>query len=286
MVRDTGTRVQSGVIIGLKPSTGTRYRIELQRSTVNSTASSKWTSFFLDPTSQQFTYRDNLPLSTRSYFYRARQYGAGSTNSSFSLVVSAKPARFPDVWKSLNLPHNNLGNVEVLGGNVWVSSAKTMKVGQELSTGTLTKTLRINFGEFIPDSNASAWQYSDSDGLMTKTTAALLARAPILLPPGVQLTNFRARLYRATTAAPSTAKAFIIELTDGADTTAAGTGAVLKTMTHITKGYKTLSTGVSITMDPTKSYNLEVLLKSAVLSGGRVSWMELDYKMQTYAKTV
>ena len=48
MQQNLRSRAQSGIVIGFKPSTGKRYRIELKRSTQSSTASTNWTSIFLE----------------------------------------------------------------------------------------------------------------------------------------------------------------------------------------------------------------------------------------------
>src|SRR6267378_2709846 len=196
MVQNLRSRAQSGIVIGFKPSTGKRYRIELKRSTQSSTASTNWTSIFLDPTSRGFTYRDELPLSTRTYYYRARQLGVGSSNSSYSMTVNAKPQQFPEVWKPLSLGHNNRGNVEVLGGDVWLSSSKTAKVGTQQSTGLLSKTLRLSFNQVLPALNTETWDAQS--GYLTPNALSVTRSyaGAVVLPKGVTIKSFASRFRR------------------------------------------------------------------------------------------
>jgi hypothetical protein len=276
-VQDLGARIQSGVIIGFKPTTGTRYRIELQRATANSTASSKWTSIFLDPTSQQFAYRDVLPLSTRTYYYRARQLGIGTTASSFSLTVSAKSQRFPEVLKPLVVSHNNLGNVEVLGGDLWLSSSKTTKVGQQQAAGTITKTIRITHPEFVPDTEGGKWEYRD--GYLKPHTIAgtQFYHAPLHIPPGVTLTQLAARFYRNAVGD----FAFVQILSTGD----VGTGSSLGSVTHNTTGWQTKTVALSELVTATTNYALSASLGATVTdTDARLAWVEITYTMPDYAK--
>src|SRR6266850_747477 len=238
MQQNLRSRAQSGIVIGFKPTTGKRYRIELKRSTQSSTASTNWTSIFLDPTSRGFTYRDELPLSTRTYYYRARQLGVGSSNSSYSLTVSAKPQRFPEVWKPLSLGHNNLGNVEVLGGDLWLSSAKTARVGQQLSTGLITKTIRFSGDSFIPLTNLSSTavaQISRGIGTLTMviSTKSVGLNALYILPKGVTVTKYSGRGRQGTTKAKQVIKLYRISTAGVASSVATltFTAAALQTIT-------------------------------------------------------
>lgn len=279
---------QSGIVVGVTPSTGSpRFRIELQVSTQSSTASTAWQSAFLNPTTAQYQYTFLAPLSTRTFYFRARHLLDGYSNGPFTGTVSAKPGLLPIIVQPLMPLLNSKSNVEVLGGDIWLSSSKTAKVGTQQTTGTITKTLRINYGEFVPFSNLVSWVYSNNLGLSNNSIAAAQQLvAPLLLPPGVQMTNVRARLYRGTTTVSSTAKLEFVRVTDGADTTAAPSATIFKTLTHATKGYKTLSTGTTQIVNSTQSFNVLLTLRSTVLSGARLSWVEIDYKMGTYIKAI
>src|SRR6267143_5246208 len=238
MVQNLRSRAQSGIVIGFKPSTGKRYRIELKRSTQSSTASTNWTSIFLDPTSRGFTYRDELPLSTRTYYYRARQLGVGSSNSSYSLTVSAKPQRFPEVWKPLSLGHNNRGNVEVLGGDVWLSSSKTAKVGQQQSTGMITKTIRFSADTYIPNTNLSSTvtaQISRGIGTLTLvvSTKSVDLNSLYVMPKGVTITKFSARGRQGSTKARHIIKLYRIST--------AGVASSMATLTFNSAALQTLN---------------------------------------------
>jgi hypothetical protein len=275
MTQDLNSRTRAGIVIGIKPTTGKRYRVELQRSTQSSTSSTNWTSVFLDPTSQGFSYRDELPLSTRTYYYRARQYGAGSTNSSYSATVSAKPMRFPEVWRDLPLSHNNLGNVEVLSGDVWVSSAKTIKVGTQNTAATITKVIRLHAAEFVPYSSAANWEYAGTF-VRPSTTAATAFFAPVVLPKGVTITNVLVRWYKAAHPADSIDGTFQRIMGDGSST--------LLTLTTTSTGWH--NTGGSLTQlvgDEGYTFQVNMDANSSALDV-RLQYVEVTYTVPSYDK--
>lgn len=283
MTQDLGSRAVSGIVIGFKPTTGTRYRIELQRSTQSSTASTSWTSIFLDPSSKGFSYRDQLPLSTRTYYYRARQLGVGSSNSSFSLKMSAKPARFPEVWRDLSVNHNNLGNVEVLGGDIWLSSSKTAKVGQQQSTGTKAKTVFTAAAAFLPMLSTGI-SYRVVSAYLTVNGSTAQERdfvSPLILPLGVTITAIRFRGYRTITAQLARLRLF-----RGSST---GAQTILATATHTATTWQTITTNVTEVVSSTsKTYALELDLRnnSTLNPNVRALWAEVSYTMPSYDKGI
>src|SRR6266850_3425498 len=270
MQQNLRSRAQSGIVIGFKPTTGKRYRIELKRSTQSSTASTNWTSIFLDPTSRGFTYRDELPLSTRSYYYRARQLGVGSSNSSYSLTVNAKPQRFPEVWKPLSLGHNNLGNVEVLGADIWLSSSKTAKVGQQQSTGTKAKTSFTAAAAFLPQLS-SGGKYAMQNAYLTLFSAAQRDFvSAIVIPLGVTITAIRFRGYRSSTAPLARLRLF--------RGSSSGSQTILATATHTASTWQTVTTSITEAVTSTsKTYALELNLRnnSTLNPNVRALWAEV-----------
>lgn len=281
MTQDIRARTRSGIVVGFKPTTGKRYRIELWRSTQTaSTASSLWTRTIVDPTSQGYSFIDELPLSTRTYYYKARQLGLGSSNSSYSLTVSAKPQKFPEIWQSVGLNINNLGNVEVLGGDLWLSSSKTAKVGQQQSTGTVGKVHRIRFEDGMPDSSTQL--VTTVNGYVTPGSSRTIGlQAAVLLTPGARVTKFRIRNFRGSTADQVLAGFVRVNSTAGITnlSTANNTGAT---------GWVTTTGGaVSETISTQYNYYTRIVLNKSLTTGDvRFMYWEFEYQMPDYKKAL
>lgn len=100
MVQDLRSRRKAGIVLGICPTTGTPVaRFEIRRSTQSSTASTAWTSIFIDPTSETYRYAIELAYSTRLSYFQVRRVLAGYTASSWSTVASARPRYLADLLR-------------------------------------------------------------------------------------------------------------------------------------------------------------------------------------------
>lgn len=281
MTQDIRARTRSGIVVGFKPTTGTRYRIELQRSTQTaSTASSLWTKILVDPTSQGYSLVDELPLSTRTYYYKARQLGLGSSNSSYSLTVSAKPQKFPEIWQSVGLNINNLGNVEVLGGDLWLSSSKRPKIGQQLSTGTITKRMRVTAMGFQPRNSTYGYVLKTDVILQNSNLNSQIYLAPLTFPSGVIVRRLRSQMFRLSTADVARMN-FQYASTNGTVTVVTST-----TMTSTGWGTVTSST-LSHSVSTARGYSMRCELNpSAGSSDAAMLWGEVEFTVADYSQAV
>lgn len=272
------TRVRSGIILGISPSTGGPYRVEIQRSTVNTTASSQWKSIFMDASSLDNRFTDYLPLSTRTFYYRMRHVSIGMKASSFSAVISAKPDVLPDNLPSLAVRRNNLGNVEFIGADIWLSSSKTAKVGTQATTGKVTKTLRWGADQFLQATTAIRYNRQAGALSVPTTNTTAIVQAHYVLPKGIVVTKYSVRgrrstageklvttLYRISTAGAATA---IATLTLGV--TGIGQGTVS-------------SSALSETIGDSNYLIARTTMKSAAFTNlPYIIYSELEYKMPTY----
>lgn len=282
MSLDLGQRTGSGIILGLAPSTGVPFRMELQRSTQSSTASTNWTSIFLDPTSQSYRYTALLPLSTRTFYFRARHYGLGYSNGPFTATVSAKPAKLPEAFSPLTPMRNSLGNVEVLGGDLWLSSAKTAKVGTQQTAGTITKTVRIGVGEVIPISNAQTFTLQTTEGTLRPGTAGVSAgfMAGVIIPKGATITGGAVRHFRQNN---TTADASVWDLRKITDTP---TATAILSFTHATTGWVTTTGSVSQLVGNEAYLFSGSLRGNATPANARFLRAEITYTMPSYDKSL
>jgi len=278
----SGGLVPTGIEIGLFPSTQRRLSMELQASTVGSTASSVWTSVAIPAPRPGgvMTYRYNIPMSTRRYYFRAR-HGAqeGLSDGAFTAKVSAKPVYLVDYMP----PHpmvNAIGNVEVPGANILISSGNTPKVGSQNTTSYITKVLRVQAYQLLPSNDTIDYQLLNgyiSARSATTGTKSYWSWVPI--PKGVTLTKLEGRHFRSSTTSPLTATFGLRRLTNDATLTVLGTDPIHSGSTWLTQN----TTFSQLVGD--ESYLLLVSLRSsAVATNARFQWAEITYRMPSYDK--
>lgn len=276
---------QSGIVVGMTPSTGTpRFGIELQISTQSSTASTAWQSVFLNPTSAQYIYTFLAPLSTRSFSFRARHFLTGYSNGPFTGTVSAKPGLLPEIIQPLTPLLNNKSNVEIAGGDIWLSSGKTAKVGTQQSAGTITKTIRFSADTFIPLTNVSSTAVASiSRGIGTLTlqvsTKRVSLNALYVMPKGSVITKYSARGRRGSTAAKNEIQFYAIST--------AGAATSLVTLTFNSGVVQTLnSTTLSQTVSDANYFIARSTMKASTgaATQPQLLYTEIEYKMPSYDK--
>jgi len=288
MARATpGRFLSAGVTVEIYPSTVRGLSVEVQNATANSTASSVWGSVILPPSSAA-SLRYTIPLtnSTQLVYVRARHPAqAGYSAGAFTPVISGRPQISPDIQPRILPQLTYQGNVEVpSGADVFVSSSKTIKVGTQPTTGTITKTVRIGVGELVPVDQNVTYGISAVTGDLRPGTAGTASGhcAAVLLPKGATITKGRVRHFRQNN---TTADFSVWDLRKVTDTPTVST---LVSFTHATSGWVT-TTG---TLGTPQVVGAEAYLFSGSLRGNasinnaRYLWAEIEYTMPSYSKTV
>lgn len=284
MTTQRGSRFAlSGIELGLYPSTNRTLSIELQSATANSTASSMWQSVLFPPTQQvDFRYLYHAALSTRSYYFRARHpaqpgYSAGA----FTPTVSARPTVLGTIQPPILPQMTYQGNVEMpSGSDVFVSSSKTVKVGTQQTTGTVTKKQRIMAAQMVAEASTMSWMFFSGAAINSGTTLTLTGQATVTLTPGVQVTAFRFRSYRETTNDVVSATFRRVGSTGGVVNLSSGIQA--------TSGFVTTTGGaVAETISTQYTYSVRASINpSSVRQNARFLLWELEYKMPSYDRAV
>lgn len=159
-----------------------------------------------------------------------------------------------------------------------MSSAKTMRVGTQNSTGSLDKAVRVPWREVIPNNDTTPWLVSDYLSVGATGNVENYG-APVVLQKGVTLTGFRARLYRESTA--DTALARLRRTGDSA------TGTNLVTLNSTSTGWVTLTSSTVNQLVGDETYTIAVQLRCvSTATGARYLWAEPLYTMPSYDKAV
>lgn len=272
-----GTVKLTGIKLALFPSTSRGIGIELQQSTGSTLASSQWTSVFMPPSTRagSLQYTANLPLSTKRFYFRARHSASGGFSAGpFTPTVNARPVVIPDYSSPITV--NSMGNVEVPGADILISSGNKPKVGSQNTTSYKPKDLIIPFSELAPANNNSKWAFS-SAYVHPNSTGGSTLYAPVVLPLSAVITTLGARLYK--NGAPDTVTVELLRLNT--------TGGVTTLRQHIYSAgssFLTLSTGITPeTVTSTKHYVLRVTFgNTAAGANERFYWYKLTYRMPNY----
>jgi len=274
---------QSGITLEVYPSTVAGLKVELQQATANSTASSLWTSVLLGPTSAGvLRHTAKIPDSTRTLYFRARNPGqAGYSAGPFTPVVFAKPKVQQDMQPRILPQITYQGNVEIpSGSDVFLSSAKTVKVGTQPTTGTITKYLLLPFSAFIPPTNAVS--YTMITGFVQPGTinTATSFYCSVSLPNGAKPTSFAIRVFRENTT--DVAKGNFYQ-------TQGDIFATKSTATQASTGWATVggSTFVSFSISTALSYLIGISLNAkAAVANARLAYARIKYVMPSYDRAI
>ncbi len=146
------------------------------------------------------------PIDGIRRYFRGRHQTAGWTAGAYTRTVSAipRPATIglstDDGWEWII---GGLSDPAPLSEAIMKEEGVTRTTGQEVgtlaSTATITKTLAISAANYVAQSSTAAWQ-RDADGLYINPTSTerTFFSAPVVLPPGVILTNMSGQYYRST----------------------------------------------------------------------------------------
>lgn len=267
-------RVNTGLRVGVYPSSDPLCEIELHRATQGSTGTfsvlSRWSQHAGQGILQ---FDDRVPDDGLTRYYKAKSVRSGYTDSTFTPPVSGKPTLL-----TLNQTATPPLSGTPIGVSGWLSTAATWRVGSPGTPASVTKKIRIPHAEFVPESAAESYFFSL--GYLRPNTAntVLTCRGAAVLPKGVTVTAVRARMYRTSATNDSAQCAFVRLNDDGTQTSVA-------TVSHAGTGWATAAaTGLSQLVGD-EGYVLETqLLGKAAVTDARLMWAELEYTMPSYDK--
>lgn len=272
----------AGVTVEVYPSTVRGLKIELQSATANSTVSSAWGSHIFGPSTAEGALRYTVPLpeSTRLYYFKARHpAGNGYSAGPFLPTISARPKITPDIIRPFMMQMTYQGNVEVpSGSDVYASSSRTIKVGTQVTAGTITKTLRFPHGELVAETSSTLFALVDEYIRGSSIGNDNKFYGSIVVPRGVTITAFRARIYSDTFASDTVSINFRRVNGDGTSTSLATVA------TDADATWQTKAASVTETVDD-ETYVIRVTLHPVgIADHARFAWAEIDYTMPSYDK--
>ena len=160
--------------------------------------------------------------------------------------------------------------------DLFIGATKTVKVGTVASPSAITKTLRIPSQECVPANDTQKWSFTFSVVAPNAVNTNCQLQGSVVLPAGVTITAFRARLFRNTTNDTATAQLARI---------ASDTSSSLGVLTHAGTGCQTLSASLSELVAPGQTYAVDINLKGVAFAvDAKLGWIEVDYTMPSYDK--
>lgn len=244
------------------------------------------------------TYQGYAPNDGRLRYVRAFTVTPDRVRSATSSTALAV-----NPWSALKRPHTGPRDitffVNATGGDDGYAMRASNPNGREtdvtlytptgapVSYGTvgtpasLTKTIQIPYTAFVPRSHTSTWAY-EAGWLRPASNVAEFFEGVVLLPRGITMTAIRARL-RVEAAGLSTAEVVFWKLTD------TGSGSVLATLTNTSPTWQTVSAVLSEAWSATHTYVLIAELHAdvaATFDDVRLLWVEIDYQVPDYAKSI
>jgi hypothetical protein len=242
---------------------------------------------------------DPRSSTTDRWHYRWRHTGLGVDPGAWSAWMSAKPALLSrqvllaalnntSVYPLLRSEQLSDGKYALKASDtigketdddLFISATKTVKVGTVASPSSITKTLRVPFAECIPSNSAQAYTTGLSSILPLNANELITLRSSIVLPKGVTITVFRARMLRED-ATNDVAEAKLYRVNDDA------TASLIATATHTGTGLSTVSAALTQLVGD-QSYTSQVQLKGfAQNNDAFFVWCEIEYTVPSYDKGI
>lgn len=257
------SRVNTGIRIGVYPSSDASASIELERATAGSSSSFlRIASMSAFAGQVQASMDDRLPADGVRRFYRARSV-RGDAASTYTRTVSAKPATL--LMNTVMTPPLSGTPIGVDG---WISSGVTWKVGRPGAAGSIAKRLRVPFTAMMPKTSATVFR--SSRAWITGGPSTFYAE--ILLPPGVTMTGVQMRNWGNSVVDVIGARLLRVGTTG--NTVSLST--LVQTGGH---GWNTISMSVTESVTSSKAYVVEVALNSSQM---RLGWYDITYTAPTY----
>jgi hypothetical protein len=286
--RLTLTHPQTGITVGVYPSSDPKYDIQLHRAASTSATVQPASSKFSEIATlgvinggARVSYVDSLPLSKTYWWYKARSVNTGyATPSAFTTGVNSLAG---------TLPTTAPGVLPFSGRPIPVSIRLTTNATLQLAStagstaGKLKKTLRFPAAGFQPVSSTTAWFLGAGAlggySLQASTTPETFMQSYIM-PHGVTVTSWKMSYVRNSAAAGSTFKVVLHKVSSS------GGDFLLKTFTPTTASPGTITTStISYTYSSNGGYLFAVLTfnrAGGFLKFEEVNYTELGYSMSQY----
>lgn len=275
-----GGYTQTGIRLAMYPSTVRGVPIELQQSTGSTLASSNWTSVFFPPSTRgPLFYTATLPISTKRYYFRARHTGGGYSAGAFTPTVSARPVVIPEFIPPVTV--NAVGNVEVPGANIIISSGNAPVVGSQNTTSVVTKSIRFPASALLRESTA----FREGRGIGTFAIGNNTSgnyQWQYVMPKGITITHVRyCGTLRPTTTQVSLLKFYRVST--------AGIASLVATLTMTTGAALSRavisSSLLSEAVGDANDFIGHVELKTSTAGKPSVIYSEIEYAMGNYQKS-
>lgn len=274
-----------GFVLGVYPSTDRATQVEVWHSTANSTATTAWgkTRLVPSPLEAGIVHTVEVPLSTKYWYSKAKSVGIGLSDSTFTPTIRCKAQKLPAVLPTLPPFTGNVGAIEIPYNPMYLNAGQTIQVGapsQVTPTTYLTKTITLHPSQFVPIVDGQTWSYTAAAVAAQSTNGASLM-ANVTLPPGVLVTSASARVFRTSTNDRW-------DLSFVRRTSADGTSLLLelRSTANATTGWYTAGAALSHTWT-TNGYSIQADLNPfTVANDSRLGWVQLKYRMPTYAKAI
>lgn len=300
--------VQYGIVVAVTPTDPTQ-TVELHRQgdsggapdgndvLVDSRLFKKSGDMFVDP----------FPNDNTKRWYRARHVlNPGETAGAYSGWVGAKPDKLPDTFPQLNAIVVNDRAVPMTDGNtslaaqdstgqtsaghIYVPAANTVKVGTAASPSSLSKTIRVAAGMFVPNDDTTKWDFQSTAAIMGvapyggwisnhNTGTYDYYGCPLVFPQGVTLTGGVARIWGAHT---SVNQIVTVNLWRLESDVATNVGTMSATNPN---GWQNNSVVISELVTSARHYVATLELKGNVGNAEvRFQYLDITYTMPSYDK--
>lgn len=202
-----------------------------------------------DISARGFWYRDDLPLDgTTTYWYKARHTGNGVSASGYTTAVSAKAGWLPII------AYGGDNGEPILGQ---------------------TETIVLPHSAFAPTSSATGW--TATAGYIRCSTAGIQAdmQAPIVLPPGVEITGMRCRVLTVNVGDKADLILYRVDTTPALTSVGSITPGASASWQDLSTTFSEVTTG--------NNYLLSLnLLGVSTAADGRLTSVEIDYVRNSY----
>ena len=142
--------------------------------------------------------------------------------------------------------------------------------------GIISKTIRIPHSELVPFTDNVTFRHQVGWLSGNNTGSTLTFNGAVVVPKGVTITRFRARLYRAIDSASYLSTAEFFRTNDD------GTATSLGIVTHTGTGFATFESSVLTELVGDNAYVVRSALLTAVIDNARFLWFEIDYDMKDF----
>ncbi len=209
---------------------------------------------------------------------------AGVVNKSATYIQRSPTDSTPVVTiiQKVNNSGDLAGDINVVAGDLYVESTKAPRVGSIASPSSRTKIMMIPGPMFIGNDNTVPWWIATSFlSISGATGTQRILWCPVVLPPGVTITEVAFRSIRSNTLEQSLLRLYRVE---------SDTSSVLATIDDTNtpiNTQRTLTASISEVTSTARTYMLEWDAKTQnPLNTPALGWVRITYTMDTYDKSL